>query len=149
LSCNDWISAIIGFGALLISLLALWKSNETSRKQEELTIKSLKVELYSKRYDVYIGLKTIIKNIVLRRTEQTTNSAYELGVIKDEVVFLFDEGIHNYLKEVINNYSAMNNYTSNDPEYCKLWNWFDEQYSKKGLRNKFRRYLELSNYGLY
>ena len=133
------------FLTLFIAGVALYVSYATAKKQESLTTQSLKIEMYSKRYDIYKRLNDIIQRIVTNL--KTFNVAYELGGIRDEVVFLFDTEIQDYLLEIINKYEIV---LKNDDidKHIELLEWFDQQYSKKGLRNKFSRYLDLSNYGL-
>ncbi|MGI6585793.1 MAG: hypothetical protein ACOX3L_07625 [Lutisporaceae bacterium] len=142
---GQWLS---GIGILVVSFLAY----RISKKQIELSKQELKIALYKQRYDIYIRLVNIMRKIILTNDSANDDSANKLGEIRDEVVFLFGKEIHDYLLLIINNYENLNSYyygKQKDKNFFELEIWFINQFSdKKELRERFKSYLDLSNYGI-
>lgn len=145
---GQWFS---GIGTITVSIVLGIITYRISKKQIELSNNNLKIELYKQRYDIYNRLKNILRGFAFG-DDVIKDKYFDILVeIRDEVVFLFDKDIHDYLLLIINKYESLNHYygEENDKEYRELVKWFTNQMvDTKELREKFKRYLDLSNYGL-
>ncbi len=146
---GQWMS---GIGTIVVSIVLGIITYKISKKQVELSKNNLKIELYKQRYDIYYRLEGILRGIISANGTIKDESLYEVAIIRDEVMFLFDKEIHDYLLQIINKIEKINPYyydKKKDDNYYELQGWFMNQFAeKKELREKFKRYLNLSNYGL-
>jgi hypothetical protein len=109
---------------------------------------------------MYKKIDEIVKCIVFGREEGINGDPIsklsnigdpisKLSNILDETHFLFSEDVHSFVLLIFNNYSQMLNLIENKNEdYYKLHKWFIGLLEKNELRNIFKRYLSLSDYGL-
>ncbi len=141
-----------GLGLILVSIILGRLTYRISKMQIRLTEQNLKIDLYKRRYDIYKRLEKMMRDFAFGLAAKKDTSIEDLVEIRDEVVFLFDKEIHDYLLLIINNISQVNNYShpkEADGRYYELIQWFGKQVTDKNeLREKFKRYLDLSNYGL-
>ena len=146
---GQWVS---GLGTIIVSIVLGIITYKISKKQEVLSKQNLKIELYKQRYDIYNRLENILRGVISGNDTTKDESLDDLIEIRDEVLFLFDKEIHDYLLIIINKFENLNPYyygKERDDKYFELINWFMTQFAdKKELREKFRRYLDLSNYGI-
>lgn len=145
---GQWVS---GIGTIIVSIVLGFITYKISKRQIELTNNNLKIELYKQRYDIYKRLENILGGFASGDTIAKIESVEILVEIRDEVTFLFDEEIHNYLLQIINKFESLNLYYNGkekDHNYFELEKWFGNQFAGKELREKFKRYLDLSRYGL-
>ena len=74
----------------------------------------------------------------------------KLGKMKEEVHHLFGDDISKYYIEIMNNISIINK-NFNDPankEYQNSLDWMHAQIEKREMRAKFKKYLDLREYGI-
>lgn len=145
---GTWVS---GMATFLVTLLLVIVTYVMYNKQTDLMKQNLKVELYKQRYDIYKKLEKILKVLLYDSRNQPKNIAFdELSEIRDEVYLLFDKEIHDYLVLITQKAENLISYNEKEKDdlYFELISWFIKQFEDKKIRDKFKPYLDLSNYGL-
>ena len=146
---GQWIS---GIGTIIVSCVLGYFAIKISTRQAELSEQSLKIGLYTQRYEIYRKLEESIRKVLSSNEDVRSEALTTLVEIREDVKFLFPSDIHVYLTLVFNQYEKYCNYidgNKNDEEYLQLRSWFMNQYAeKKQLRQIFERYLDLSKYGI-
>lgn len=144
---GQWIS---GIGLIIVSYFAC----KIAKEQILLTKQNVKISLYEKRLRMFNILSDILlENLTRGNIDKNSKSTLEKIVdIKDEITFLFQKDIEEYLVQIINNLSKYNEYLINNDTKNKnfyiLQDWFIKEIENKIIRNKFNKYLNLGNYGL-
>ncbi|MFH2141372.1 MAG: hypothetical protein ABIJ97_03040 [Bacteroidota bacterium] len=168
----DILSGLLTPSIAIITVIILHKQYQSNKKQGELKNKreyeilkieqdKLKLALYNKRYNIF----KITKDFLLNFNKDYRLSIEEIAEFKavtNESIFLFDEEINTYLKEIFNKAMKLRRMTiSHDKleesgfegkekikeirkdftEYEVLIKWFTNEY-REITENKFLKYLD-------
>lgn len=128
-------------------------------KQYYLSKHQLKIELYEKRYKIYIATKEFVKKIDVD-VKKDDFIFQDFKPILNEAKFLFHDDISAYLKELVIKAKEYRNYEKDliklqyslNPEGFKDFSerisvyikYFSYEYYENGVESKFAAYLNLS-----
>jgi len=131
----DWLAFIGGYLACISTVLIAWLSikNATNIQKQQ-----TKMQLFQKRYDVYEKLYRCM-TMIYKSDYNTSDGLNELTQVRELTYFLFDEDIHEYYIEIINNSILLEKEGIYD---TKARDWFIEQIEKRKIRHKFDDYLK-------
>jgi hypothetical protein len=131
--------------ALIISLITGICVAVIAYGQYRIEKDKVKLELYRKRYDIYIKVQEFIAIIVGNNYCTTENLQMFLRDTR-EVEFLFNQDIVNYLDEMYKKGVAMRdtyNLETRDPDsFYEIQDWFGHQF-KESIK-KFKPYLDFT-----
>lgn len=118
-----------------------------ARQLYKLEKDKMKLDLYNKRYDIYLKLQKFIDVVISKGTCTEGDLLEFLSYKREAAEFLFDEDIIEYLKEVYEKGVDIMNRgesTTITPEKMgEILLWFGDQYDES--TKKFSPYLNFSN----
>jgi len=136
------VSSITAVSVLVLGVFQYMLARQLYKLERD----KVKLELYNKRYDIYLKLQRFISVI----TSKGTCNEDDLFIFRrdtQEAEFLFDESIVLYLKEISNNSVDIMNRgesTTITPEKMgEILLWFGDQFDES--TKKFSLYLNFSN----
>lgn len=136
------VSSITAVSVLVLGVFQYMLARQLYKLERD----KVKLELYNKRYDIYLKLQKFIAFI----TSKGTCSEDDLFIFRRDIQeseFLFDESIVLYLKEIGNNSVDIMNRgesTTITPEKMgEILLWFGDQFDES--TKKFSPYLNFSN----
>lgn len=145
----DTVGVFIGaFGSVGAIFIVWFTTRKQLTEQKQIQKQNVQQAFFDKRYSVYIQLLEVINNMISLKEDDIFRGFEVLGEIRDKIYFLFDESIHDYYLEIINNASILqsNLHEQTKQSYTESRNWFIRQIEKRELRSKFEKYLQLRGF---
>jgi len=163
---KDFLTLLSGLLAPIIGIIAIYiayqqkEINQLKVKNDELANRlKLKLDLYEKRFSVYIALTEILR--AAHHPDDNRTKLYEFHRFVSESYFLFDDDVIQYLLEVADRYNQLRSVQAlldqqsleRGEERSKLalkqddlFKWFD-LHQLEAARQVFSKYLLLKELG--
>lgn len=129
--------SIIGLG---LSVIAITISISTNKKQ-------IKINLFKMRMQIYNECEKLISEIIAN-TDCNEQVLKNFMINTSEVIFVFDEDIQEYIKELYNKARRlrMQNLRQEFDKAEEVISYFSDIVEKEELPKKFEKYLKISEY---
>lgn len=155
-------TALVAFIIGLLGAYVAWKQKDIARQQKEIAEAKLKLDLFGRRYDMYLKVSSFIKDVASHGTHQYPELYDPFKDILAEADFLFGEDVFNFLIQVTCHFVTLQGgqireeqpdflvperHENNYEDYYQAWRevetakeWFRLD-GYKDLRNAFGPYL--------